>query len=96
MKEICFKVFQEKYIIELVLSLYEKPKGFNLLQKEHSINTATLNKRLLLMERAEFIQKKRCEHDARAFFYLLTERGEEMAIILLELEDSFHSSQERV
>ena len=93
MKEICFKIFGQKYVIELLLSLVEKPKGFNELQKEHDINTSTLQKRLVVMEQAKFITKKPCTDDARSFFYIITQRGVMMADILLQLKQSFHNSQ---
>jgi len=91
MEEICFKIFEQKYIIELLLSLVTKPKGFNELQKEHHINTSTLQKRLILMERAQFITKTPCEHDARSFFYTVTTRGISMAKILQNLKKSFEN-----
>jgi len=91
MKETCFKIFQQKHVIELLLSITEKPKGFNELQKEHAINTSTLQKRLVLMQKAGLIEKKPCPHDARSVFYTAKEKGSIMSDILRNLRETFNT-----
>lgn len=89
MQNQCFKIFEQKYVIELMISLAESDLGFNVLQEKHTINTSTLQKRLLLLERVLLVTKNPCPHDGRYFFYSATEKGKAIAKILIQLQKEF-------
>lgn len=81
-------LLEQKYIINIILSIDEKPGRFNLLQKEFEINTSTLQKRLESLEGSVLIQKKPCSIDGRSCVYMITKKGAEIAKVLKELKTS--------
>lgn len=82
------KIFEQKHMICLLLSIYKEPARFNLLQKKFGINTSTLQKRLEVLEDSGIIWKKQCHMDGRSCLYIITKRGKKIANILTSLEET--------
>lgn len=81
-----YEIFEQKHIIDIILSIEKEPGRFNLLQKEFDINTSTLQKRLESLEKSEIIWKKKCPIDGRSCAYIITEYGKKIAGILNTLK----------
>lgn len=83
------KILEQKHSIELIISLCESNKGFNLLQSESKVNSSTLHKRLMSLEKNKIIIKKACPNDGRSYFYSATAKGKKIAEALLRIQDTF-------
>lgn len=75
----------KRHMLHIIYLLNESPLGFSDIEKETGINTATLTNRLNELELEKIISKKRCEIDARHFYYSLTKRGKKISDTLNKL-----------
>lgn len=89
MKQFGFKIFEQKHVIGIMISLLSQKKGFNTLQKEHQINTSTLQKRLEAMEKESLIIRESCTKDSRSCYYSATEKGHKAGLLLEKIKDNF-------
>jgi DNA-binding HxlR family transcriptional regulator len=86
-KEVCpaaemLELLGERHILRLIYSLISGSKGFNDLQDEMGVNTATLAKRLNKLEAEQLIEKLACETDSRRHYYALTKRGKKLSKVI--------------
>jgi len=72
-------LLSERHMLSLIYNLSSGPKGFNDLQIEMDINSATLSKRLNALEDEAVVEKKVCEKDSRRHYYALTKRGKKLS-----------------
>lgn len=72
-------LLSEKHVLTLIYNLAPGPKGFNDLQEDLGVNTATLAKRLSGLEEGGFVEKISCKTDSRRHYYSLTSRGRKLS-----------------
>ncbi len=72
-------LLSERHMLSLVYNLASGPKGFNDLQEDLEINSATLAKRLNELEGEKVVEKLLCKTDSRRHYYALTKRGKKLS-----------------
>jgi len=75
----------EKHMLPILYALSSGAKGFNDLQENLHINTATLAVRLHKLEEMEIIEKQSCGKDLRCHYYLLTRKGKDVSTLIQKL-----------
>ena len=84
----CLEIFQQRHCIDILMAVHDNDTvGFNALQQELSINTATLQRRLEDLQQKDFIVKTVCDKDTRSYKYSLSERGQEASRQLLQFKN---------
>lgn len=81
-------LLQEKWVLFIVLSLLEKPLGFNeISRKAANVNTTTLSQRLSLLEAAGLVTRMvHCTIPPRTS-YELTEAGRGLESVIAAIRD---------
>lgn len=72
-------LLSKRHMLSTIYSLSMGEKGFNDLQGELSVNTATLAKRLKELVAAELVSVQCCTKDTRVRYYRLTRRGKSLS-----------------
>ena len=75
-------LLSKRHMLMLIYTLSNGEKGYNDLQEELSINTATLAKRLKELDTASIVEMKRCTKDTRIHYYMLTKRGHRLSKLI--------------
>lgn len=84
----CLEIFQQRHCIDILITIHDNGElGFNSIQEDLKINTATLQRRLEDLQQKEFVIKTTCNKDMRSFKYSLSDRGMEASRQLLGFKE---------
>lgn len=79
---VLFNLLSKRHMLMIVYTLTKEELGFNSLQANLNINTATLTARLKELEKEKLVQKKVCNRDSRQHYYSLTLRGKKISKLI--------------
>ena len=85
MNELLLDVIEQKHTIRILLALYQNKQSFCSMVNKLGINTATLEKRLKLLESHRLVLRTPCSEDARCVGYSLSKKGSQIAYQLKDI-----------
>lgn len=77
----------ERHMLTIIYNLIAGPRGFNELQDQLEINTATLSKRLDRLEEEQLVERTMCDTDSRRCYYSLTKRGKRLSKLIEQFSE---------